>query len=219
MKEARGQRCDRSALGHPHLGPAIHESPERTVGFAQIDIFAAGFRQRRRQFGIAERAEQRQQSAEHPDREHHPGRADVLDHGLRHQENPAADHGARPRWRRRSRCRGRVSGCSELRIRFFHHFPAVSSTPAKRAQPTANVTAVPIRTYQVNAIVVNSLHADHRHQSGHHASHGRVLPDAIASADPAETPQQRSVQNGCDGQARLEHRCPSGARPGRPETG
>ncbi len=59
-EKTSGQRRNGSAFGHPHLGPAIEEAPQRTVGFAQVDIFAARLGEHGREFGVGQRAEQRQ---------------------------------------------------------------------------------------------------------------------------------------------------------------
>ena len=46
--------------------PTGHEAGERSVGFAQIDVFAAGARPQRGQLGVRHRAEEREHAARNP---------------------------------------------------------------------------------------------------------------------------------------------------------
>ena len=94
QNEAGGQRRDRAAFGDPHLRPAIDETPKRTVGLPQERVFAAGLRQSGGQFRVAQSAGQREHAPHHPDRKNHFRGAGALNHGLRHQENAAANYRA-----------------------------------------------------------------------------------------------------------------------------
>ena len=94
IKEPGRQYGDRAALGHPHLSPSIDESPERAIAFGQVNVFTARLGHGGGQFRVAERAGQREQPTHDPNDKDQGGRSDQLHHGLRHDENAAADDGA-----------------------------------------------------------------------------------------------------------------------------
>ena len=93
-EKAGAQSGNRRALRDPGLRPAVDESKQWAIGGVKVHIFAAGFGQRGRKFGVGEGAEQRQDSAENPNREHHGRRPNRFDHVGRDQENAASDDGS-----------------------------------------------------------------------------------------------------------------------------
>ena len=85
---------DGAGPGDPEAGPAVEESGEIAVGLAQVDVFAASLGEHGTQFGVAQRAGQRQQPRQHPGQQHPGRRAYVLRHDGALQEHAGADHGA-----------------------------------------------------------------------------------------------------------------------------
>ena len=92
--EAGGDGRNRGRLGDQEPGPGIEKSRQRTVGIAHVHILAARLRFHGAQFGVGERAEERQHSADQPRQIDQLGRADRLHHFGRNQKDSAADDGA-----------------------------------------------------------------------------------------------------------------------------
>ena len=71
------ESCCQSGHGYRPLEkrthPAQEKPPERTEARVQIDVRASGFRECRAQFGIAESAEQHDETTRNPGREHQGG--------------------------------------------------------------------------------------------------------------------------------------------------
>ena len=116
------------------MHPAEQESPGRAKPAPQIGVFAARFRNRRAQFGIAQRAEQRKQPARNPRRENN--RRPICPR--RPFRSASEKFRCRSSCRRRSQRRpsaraprtspsgcGRLFGCGS--IEFSGHFSSVPS--------------------------------------------------------------------------------------------
>ena len=107
-----GEDGDRPGLDHRHPRPGAEEARPAAERPAQKVIFAPRVGIRRRQLGVTERAQQRDQSANHPEREEHRARLAARRHQLRRAEDAGAEHqaddedhpvpGAQHRSRRRS---------------------------------------------------------------------------------------------------------------------
>ena len=57
---------DRAAIGHAEEHPSIEKGDQVTVGFAQVDVLAAGVGKHRTQFGEGEAGAERDQRSENP---------------------------------------------------------------------------------------------------------------------------------------------------------
>ncbi len=79
------------ALAHQQLHPAVEKAPAAPVGGGQVVDLAARLRHHGREFAVAERAREREQSGDDPDDDHHLGRADVARHDARLGENARPD--------------------------------------------------------------------------------------------------------------------------------
>ena len=91
--ERHAHRRDGSGLDHEKQRPAIKKSPQRPQRLAQIDILAARLGHHRRQFAVAQRANDRQDGRDHPGAQEQRRRVGApRDVGI-HNENAGADHG------------------------------------------------------------------------------------------------------------------------------
>ena len=90
--EADRERGLRAGLVDREGGPAVQEAGQAAVGAAQEHVVAARLRDHRGDFGVGERAGERQQARREPDREHQQRAADVAGHDPRLQEDAGADH-------------------------------------------------------------------------------------------------------------------------------
>jgi len=66
LDEHRGDRGDRTGVIDDQQIPAIDECDDEAEGFAQIHVAAAGGRPARTEFGIAQRADERDDAADRP---------------------------------------------------------------------------------------------------------------------------------------------------------
>ena len=133
--------------------------PQRTVGFAQVDVFAAGFRQRGGEFGVAQGAEQRQHSAEDPDREDHERRADVactMSLGTRKMPLPMTVPTTMAAALQMPKFALELHAAASGFRQVFGHSKILSRI-SETTQPVKNVAVVPISTYQVKAMCVHCL--------------------------------------------------------------
>src|SRR5580692_3634924 len=144
------QRGDGGDLGDPGLGPAVDEPPERSIGRVEVDVFAASGGHGSGKFGIGERAEQGQDSAENPDEENHGWRTDSLHHVRGDQEDSAADGGPD----HHGDGRPGSQGPAEFRI---VHADGSSLKMREQARPVAKVAELPISTYHVHEMGVANL--------------------------------------------------------------
>ena len=92
LKKSRSQRGNRAAFGDRQLSPAVEIAPDGAIRLREIDVFAAGARQGGCQFGVGEGAGKRQGTTDHPNKENHLHRPDILDHGLGNPEDSTADY-------------------------------------------------------------------------------------------------------------------------------
>ena len=76
------------------LGPAVEKAGQRTIGPAQIDVFAAGVRIGAGQFGEAQSADQGEDAAERPDEHDLNGAGSLFENVLRHFKYADADDDA-----------------------------------------------------------------------------------------------------------------------------
>ena len=92
--EGDGQGRDRARVDDQEEGPAEEERDERAVGLAEVDVDAAGLGHGRAELGEGHGAEEAEQAADDPDREHQErgghGRGDLG----RGQEDARADDAA-----------------------------------------------------------------------------------------------------------------------------
>jgi hypothetical protein len=84
-------RSNGCGFGDDEPRPGIEEAAHRSVGVADVNIFAAGLRLHGSKFGVGERAEKRKKSAHQPCQIDQLGRTDRLHHFSWNQEYPAAD--------------------------------------------------------------------------------------------------------------------------------
>src|SRR6202012_4080833 len=61
-----GERGDRSSVAHAEEHPSVEKGNEIAVGFAQIDVLAAGVRKHRSQFGKGNAAKERDDGGADP---------------------------------------------------------------------------------------------------------------------------------------------------------
>ena len=85
------ERGDRAAVGHAEQHPAVEECGQVSVGFAQINVLAAGVGKHRAQFGEGGASQQGNARAQHPDQQEQHGMRQRAGDVFRGQENRRAD--------------------------------------------------------------------------------------------------------------------------------
>ena len=94
-RERHRHRGNRAGLDHEEERPAVKKTPERTVGFAKIDVLPAGARHHRGQLTIAERGSDRERAGHCPHHKEPTRRTDQPRDVRRDDENARADHRTR----------------------------------------------------------------------------------------------------------------------------
>ncbi len=89
-----GERGDGAAVGDGEEHPAVEESDEVSVGFAQVNVLAAGVGKHRAEFGEREAGEQRNDAAKHPDQQEQHGMRQRAGDVFGGKENRRADDAA-----------------------------------------------------------------------------------------------------------------------------
>ena len=92
--EGDGDRGDGAGLDDQEQGPAVEESPERAVGFAEIDVLAAGAGHHGRQFAVAQGGADGESAGDEPGRQQPAGGPDLARDVGGDDEDARADHGA-----------------------------------------------------------------------------------------------------------------------------
>ena len=64
--EGDRDRRDRSGLDHQEQRPAVEKTPERAVGFAQINVLSAGARHHGGELAVAQSTNERERAGEEP---------------------------------------------------------------------------------------------------------------------------------------------------------
>ena len=96
-QESEGSAGIRRQCGHSHRAlkkrahPAKKKSPQRTEAAVQVDIGAAGFGEGGAKFGVAEGAEEHDESADEPGSKDQSGRADGAGHVAGDEKNARTD--------------------------------------------------------------------------------------------------------------------------------
>src|SRR5581483_1593231 len=88
-----GHGGNRSRLRDDEPSPRVQKSGERTIGIADIHVFASGVWSHRSKFCISQGAKKRKKAADQPCQEHQAGRADRLHHLCGYKKDSAADDG------------------------------------------------------------------------------------------------------------------------------
>src|SRR6267143_515250 len=93
-RETHRHRRDRPRLNHQEKSPAVKESPERRVSFAQINVLATRTRKQSGQLAIRKRGGNRQQSGENPGKQQAAGGPRLPRNIRRHNKDAGSDHRA-----------------------------------------------------------------------------------------------------------------------------
>ena len=93
LGEDRGDGAERGGPDDGELGPAEEKRRQRPEPLEDVGEHPARPRHRRRQLGVGQRAEQRDQPAHHPGEQHRPRLVQPLRDAGRHAEDAAPDRG------------------------------------------------------------------------------------------------------------------------------
>ena len=92
--EGDRDRRDGSGLDHQEQRPAVEKTPERAVGFAQINVLSARSRHHGGQFAVAQGADEGERAGEEPHDQEPAGRTDLPRNVRRNDEDARPDHRA-----------------------------------------------------------------------------------------------------------------------------
>ena len=92
LREADRERGDRAGEDAEEREPAGQEARERMERLAEVDVVAAGVREARAKLRVRERAGEREQPADHPDREDQARVRQPLRDRAGREEDARADH-------------------------------------------------------------------------------------------------------------------------------
>jgi hypothetical protein len=94
LHEHRRHRRERAGVIDHQQVPAEHEGDDQPERLAQVDVAAAGLRPPRAEFGVAQRADQRDRAADRPRRQQLRRRSGLPRDRRRRQEDAGSDHPA-----------------------------------------------------------------------------------------------------------------------------
>src|SRR5581483_1985650 len=161
--QAGGHGRDGGGFGDDEPGPGVKKPGEGAVAVAHVNIFATGLGFHSTEFGIGERAEKRQQAAHDPGEVNEASGTDSLHHLGGNEKDSAADDGADHDGSSVADAQvarefeGRGARCVFSR-EFRHHISfSVSANIMLARYPVANVTVVPMVTYQVQGMLLTHI--------------------------------------------------------------
>ena len=93
-READGDGGDGAGLDNKEQRPAVKETPERTVGFAQIDVLASRTRHHSGEFAVTQRGDDGEDAGDQPHHEQPTGRTDLAGDVGGDDEDAGTDHRA-----------------------------------------------------------------------------------------------------------------------------
>ena len=92
--ERNADSGDEAGLDDEKAGPAVEKAPERTIGFTQENVLAAGIGHHGRELGVTDRPNDRQDAGENPHEQQPAGGPDITADVGGNDEDARADHRA-----------------------------------------------------------------------------------------------------------------------------